>query len=157
LLHELPPGAATVWMTDSSGDALDVARANAAGIGRSAAGARFAGGSWYGALGESLRGTLDVIVSNPPYIAADDTELESAVREWEPMSALIAGDDGLVDLREIVAGAPHWLRAGGLLVTEIGHTQASAVKELLHAAGLGELRVHRDLSGRDRFVSGVCS
>jgi release factor glutamine methyltransferase len=73
------------------------------------------------------------------------------------MSALIAGDDGLVDLREIVAGAPHWLRAGGLLVTEIGHTQASAVKELLHAAGLGELRVHRDLSGRDRFVSGVCS
>ena len=157
LLHELPPGAATVWMTDSSGDALDVARANAAGIGRSAAGARFAGGSWYGALGESLRGTLDVIVSNPPYIAADDTELESAVREWEPMSALIAGDDGLVDLREIVAGAPHWLRAGGLLVTEIGHTQASAVKELLRAAGLGEVRVHRDLSGRDRFVSGVCS
>lgn len=155
VLHESTPGSVTVHMTDASLDALDVARANAAGTGRASAGARFAHGSWYDALDTALRGNVDVIVSNPPYVAADDVELDESVREWEPASALIAGDDGLDDLRVIVAGAPGWLRPGGLIVVEMGHTQTNSVVELCHGAGLADIGVHRDLAGRDRFVSGT--
>lgn len=155
VLDESPVGSVIAHMTDASQDALDVARANSAGIGRAAVGARFAHGSWYGALDASLRGAVDVIVSNPPYIATGDGELEASVREWEPMTALIAGDDGLDDLRIITSGAADWLVPGGLLVTEIGHTQGPAVKDLLHGAGFGDIRVRQDLAGRDRFVCGV--
>ena len=155
ILRESPVGSVTVHMTDASQDALVVARANAVGAGRAASGARFAHGSWYDALDGSLRGAVDVIVSNPPYIAAGDDELDESVREWEPMTALIAGDDGLDDLRVITSGAGDWLVPGGLLVTEIGHTQAPAVVELYDGSGFAEIRVHSDLAGRDRFVSGV--
>ena len=155
VLHESVPGSVTVHMTDASADALDVARANAAGTGRAAAGARFALGSWYDALDTALRGNIDVIVSNPPYVAADDDELDASVREWEPVSALLAGDDGLGDLRVIVEGAPGWLRPGGLIVVEMGHTQGAAVSALFAEAGLADIRVHRDLAGHDRFVSGT--
>ena len=155
VLDELPPGDVTVWMTDESEDALDVARANSAGLGRSASGARFARGEWFAALPDELRGCVDVVVSNPPYIAEGDDELEPSVREWEPMGALIAGDDGLDDLRVIAADAPAWLRTGGMLIVEMGHTQAGAVKELLQVAGFAEIRVLQDLAGRDRFVTGL--
>lgn len=154
VLDELPPGHATVWMTDASAGALDVARANAAGTGRAAMGARFAHGSWYAALDFSLRGAVDVIVSNPPYVAEGDPDLEESVSRWEPSSALISGLDGLDDLRVIVAGAPEWLRPGGILVTEMGHAQADELIDLYQTAGLHDVRLHRDLAGRDRFVSG---
>ncbi len=154
VLDELPPGHATVWMTDASADALDVARANAAGVGRAAMGARFAHGNWYGALDGSLRGAVDVIVSNPPYVAEGDPDLEESVSAWEPASALLSGSDGLDDLRVIVAGAPEWLRPGGLIVVEMGHTQTDELIDLYQGAGLDDVRVHRDLAGRDRFVSG---
>ena len=117
-------------------------------------GARFAHGNWYGALDGSLRGAVDVIVSNPPYIAEGDPDLEESVRAWEPSSALLAGSDGLDDLRVIVAGAPEWLRPGGLIVVEMGHTQTDELIDLYQLAGMDDVRVHRDLSGRDRFVSG---
>ena len=155
VLDELPPGHATVWMTDASTDALDVARANAAGAGRAAAGARFAHGNWYDALDTSLRGTVDVIVSNPPYVAEGDLDLDESVSAWEPSSALLSGSDGLDDLRAIVAGASGWLRPGGMLVTEMGHTQAGELTVLYQLAGLADVQLHRDLAGRDRFVSGV--
>ena len=73
------------------------------------------------------------------------------------MTALIAGDDGLDDLRIITSGAAEWLVPGGLLVTEIGHTQAPAVMELYQVSGFTGVEVHKDLAGRDRFVSGVRS
>ena len=155
VLDELPPGAATVWMTDASAGALDVARANSAGIGRGAIGARFAEGSWFDALDPSLRGSFDVIVSNPPYIANDDPELDRSVREWEPLSALMSGHDGLDDLRNIINAAPDWLRVDGVLIVEIGHTQGEAVTGLFGAAGLEDVRVVKDLAGRDRFVTGT--
>ena len=154
LLHELPLHSATVWMTDASADAIDIARANAAGIGRPAAGERFETGSWWDALPSDIAGLCDVVVSNPPYIAHGDAEVETSVNEWEPHSALFAGDDGLDDIRTITAGAPQWLRHGGLLVVEMGHTQAEAVSELFAAAGLTDVTVHKDLTGHDRFVSG---
>ena len=155
VLDELPPGHATVWMTDASAGALDVARANAAGAGRAAAGARFAHGNWYDALDTSLRGTVDLIVSNPPYVAEGDPDLDESVSAWEPTTALLSGSDGLDDLRVIVAGAPGWLRPGGMLVTEMGHTHADELTALYQIAGMADVQVHRDLAGRDRFVSGV--
>jgi release factor glutamine methyltransferase len=155
LLHELPLNSATVWMTDVSTDAIDVARANAAGIGRPAAGARFEIGSWWDALPSNIAGLCDVVVSNPPYIARGDAEVEASVNQWEPHSALFAGDDGLDDIRVITSGATQWLRPGGLLVVEMGYTQATNVSELFFAAGFDDVVVHKDLAGHDRFVSGL--
>ena len=155
LLHELPLGAATVWMTDESEDALHVARANAAGIGRPAIGARFAHGHWCDALPNELVGVCDVVVSNPPYIAEGDAEVDASVLQWEPSDALFAGVDGLADIAQIVQTAPKWLTVGGMLVTEMGYTQASAIQQLFSAAGFTHVTVHQDLTGRDRFVSGI--
>ncbi len=155
LLHELPLGAATVWMTDESEDALHVARANAAGIGRPAIGARFAHGHWCDALPAELVGVCDVVVSNPPYIAEGDAQVEASVLQWEPGDALFAGVDGLEDIAQIVQTAPKWLTTGGMLVTEMGYTQASAIQQLFSAAGFTHVTVHQDLTGRDRFVSGI--
>jgi release factor glutamine methyltransferase len=154
VLHELISAAPRVWLTDASVDALDVARSNLAGIGRAGRGAHLALGEWFNAVPEDLRGCFDAIVSNPPYIAEGDAELDESVREWEPLSALISGHDGLHDLRIIVGEAPHWLGSGGLLVVEIGHTQAESVAALFNSAGFINVAAHKDLAGRNRFVSG---
>jgi len=155
LLLELPFESAEVWMTDVSEDALHVARANAAGVGRNAVGARFGHGSWYGALPEDLRGSLDVIVSNPPYIATGDPLVGESVLKWEPHNALFAGTDGLNDLRVVVSGATDWLVPGGLLAVEMGFTQATAVSQLFESMGFNNVSVHKDLAGLDRFVTGT--
>ena len=101
----------TVWATDASADALAVARANLAGIGRAAATVRMEAGSWFDALPPDLAGHLDLVVSNPPYVAIAE-DLDERVRAWEPAAALLAGADGLDALREVIAGAPRWLAAG---------------------------------------------
>ena len=155
VLHELPFESAEVWMTDVSEDALHVARANAAGVGRNAVGARFGHGSWYKALPEDLRGSLDVIVSNPPYIATGDPLVGESVLNWEPHNALFAGVDGLNDLRAVVSGAVNWLVPGGLLAVEMGFTQANVVSQLFESAGFNNVSVHKDLAGLDRFVTGT--
>jgi release factor glutamine methyltransferase len=155
VLHELPFESAEVWMTDVSEDALHVARANAAGIGRNAVGARFSHGSWYQALPADLQGSLDAIVSNPPYIATGDPLVGESVLKWEPHSALFAGKDGLNDLRVVVSGATDWLVPGGLLAVEMGFTQATVVSQLFESAGFKNVSVHNDLAGLDRFVTGT--
>ena len=88
-----------MWACDASEEALAVARANLAGIGRAAVHVRMAAGTWYDALPAELAGRLDLVVSNPPYIADDDASVEPVVREWEPAEALFAGPDGLRALR----------------------------------------------------------
>jgi release factor glutamine methyltransferase len=153
LAAELPLTGTTVWLTDVSVDALDVARANLAGIGRAAANVRVAEGSWFDALPAEVEGRLDLVVSNPPYIAVDDPEVEPSVREWEPHLALFAGDDGLDAYRQIVAAAPRWLAPNGWLVLEIGHTQTDAVIGLMSDAGLAEVAVHPDLAGHPRVAT----
>lgn len=155
LLCEMPLDSCEVWMTDQSVDALDVARANAAGIGRAATHARFAAGNWCDALPSQLIGQCDVIVSNPPYIADSDSAVEESVRAWEPPAALFAGADGLDDIRIIVDQATRWLCPSGLLVVEMGYQQADAVKQLFVDAGFGDVVVHRDVAGHNRFVSGI--
>ena len=152
MAHELPIIGTTVWLTDVSPDALDVARANLAGIGRAGANVRIGQGSWYDALPGDVQGLVDVIVSNPPYIATDDPELSQAVADHEPALALFAGTDGLSALRVVISQAPQWLRGGGALVLEIGHRQGDSVRALLTDAGLRDVEIRRDLAGRERVA-----
>lgn len=152
LASELPLDGVVVWMTDRSADALDVARANAAGIGRAAANVRLSPGDWFAGLPDDLRGTLALIVSNPPYVADHDPELEPIVRDWEPEGALLSGADGLDDIRLLIAGAPRWLRPGGWLVLEIGSGHGPAVRRLLLDAGFENVEIRKDPSNRDRVA-----
>jgi release factor glutamine methyltransferase len=152
LAAELPIGSVEVWGTDLSEDALDVAGANLAGLGRRGSAVRFVQGTWFDALPIELAGAVHLIVANPPYIAPDDPELDEAVRSWEPHLALFADNDGLAAYETIIAGAPKWLADGGWLVLEIGHRQAAAVSALCAGAGFIDVATHRDLAGLDRVV-----
>ena len=152
LAAELPLDATTVWLTDVSADAIDVARANAIGVGRKSVNVRFGVGSWFDALPDDLRGRLHLIVANPPYIAADDPEVEASVHQWEPAHALFAGTDGLDAVRQIAADAAQWLAPGGWLLLEIGHRQGPQVAALLTDAQLRDVTIHPDLIGRQRFA-----
>ncbi|MFL6204785.1 MAG: peptide chain release factor N(5)-glutamine methyltransferase [Acidimicrobiales bacterium] len=140
-----------VWATDVSADSLAVARANLAGLGRRATAVRLLEGDWYAALPDDLRGRVDVIASNPPYVAAGEP-LPPEVADWEPHAALVAGPTGLEAIAVIVAGAPDWLAPTGTLVVEIGETQRDAVAALAERAGFTDVRVHPDLAGRDRAL-----
>jgi release factor glutamine methyltransferase len=150
LADELPLEGITVWLTDVSADAIDVARANLAGLGRRGRNVRIAAGSWFDALPRGT--TLDLAVANPPYIAAGSPDVEAAVREWEPPGALFAGPAGLDAIGTIAAAAPRWTRAGGWLVLEIGADQAAAVAALLPAADYDAVEIRPDLAGRDRVA-----
>lgn len=143
-----------VWATDASAAALAVARANLAGLGsQHAFRVRLALGRWFDALPDELRGRVDVVVSNPPYIAAGEA-LPPEVADWEPEEALIAGPTGLEAIEEVVAGAPAWLTRPGALVVEIAPHQAAAGAELARAAGFTDVEVRPDLQGRLRALVG---
>lgn len=106
---------------------------------------------WYDAVaGERF----DLILSNPPYIAADDPHLVAGDVRFEPSSALVAGQDGLDDLRVIIAQAPDHLSAGGWLLLEHGYDQAMAVRELLTGHGFIEVASRLDLAGHERISMG---
>jgi release factor glutamine methyltransferase len=152
LARELPD--AEVWATDTSDDALAVARANLAGIGSAATRVRVANGSWYGALPGELRGVLRVIVSNPPYVAEHEVaELPRDVADWEPRTALVSGPTGYEALEVLIAEAPAWLDpAGGALVLELAPHQADRAHELATEAGFADVRIDRDLVGRARVL-----
>lgn len=140
-----------VWATDASADALAVARANLAALGRQAAVVRVVKGDWYAALPAELRGGVDVIVSNPPYVASSES-LPAAVADWEPTRALVPGPTGLEHIEVIVGQAGEWLTADGVLVVEIGETQGDAVLDLAAAAGFSNATIHPDQAGRDRAL-----
>jgi release factor glutamine methyltransferase len=151
LAAELPD--AEVWATDRSGAALAVACANLAGAGSAATRVRLAEGDWFDALPDSLRGGLRLVVSNPPYVAereADD--LPPEVLHHEPREALVSGPTGLEAIEQIVAGAPEWLEPEGVLVVEIDSNRAGEARDLAVAAGLVDVRIDHDLTGRDRVL-----
>jgi len=152
LAAELPITGTEVWLTDFSTDAVDVARANAIGLGRAAANVRVCHGSSFDALPVDVRGEIDVVVSNPPYIADGDAEVAESVLEYEPHTALFAGDDGLDDVRTIARDARDWLRSGGWLVMEIGYRQGDAVNALLEGFGYADVAIVNDLTGRPRIA-----
>lgn len=140
-----------VVLTDFSDDALAVARANLAGIGRAATNVRVYQGSWFDALPSEQKGTFGVIVSNPPYVATTD-RLDESVLRWEPHSALFAGDDGLDDLRILFSQSPEWLGVNGALVVEIGESQVDAVRALATENGFTDISSYVDLSQRPRVI-----
>lgn len=152
LASELPRGRSEVWLTDLSADALEVARANLAGLGLINGDVRVVQGSWFAALPGELKQSFDLIVSNPPYIAVNDSSIEASVRMYEPHLALFAGDNGLDAYREIISQAGEWLTAEGWLVLEIGHQQAEAVRELLTNNSFKQIEIRRDLSGHERIA-----
>ena len=116
--------------------------------------AEFRLSSWFDALpGERF----DLILSNPPYIAAADRHLAEGDVRFEPMSALVAGADGLDDIRQIVDQAPRHLGAGGWLLLEHGYDQAELVRGLLSAAGFAAVESRRDLGGHERISLGQWS
>ncbi|KMW56735.1 Protein-N(5)-glutamine methyltransferase PrmC [Candidatus Rhodobacter oscarellae] len=102
---------------------------------------------------DDVGGRYDLIVSNPPYIAADEMGgLAPEVRDYDPRMALTDEGDGLGAYRKIAGGLADHLTPGGRVLLEIGPTQADAVSQLLRAAGLEKVETHADLDGRDRVV-----
>jgi len=106
---------------------------------------------WFDALKDHR---YSLIISNPPYIAAADPHLIAGDVRFEPASALVAGTDGLDDLRVIIAQAPQHLEAGGWLMLEHGYDQAAAVRDLLLAQGFVEVHSRMDLGGHQRISLG---
>jgi release factor glutamine methyltransferase len=149
LAVELP--GAEVWAVERSPGALEVAGANLAGLGRPANRVRLVEGSWFDGLPPELRGRLDLVVANPPYVAEDDP-LDPEVADWEPREALVAGPTGTEDLAAIIAAAPGWLARPGVLVCELAPTQADEVVALARQAGFATAEVRPDLSGRPRTL-----
>ncbi len=140
IAHERPR--ALVVGCDASAAALAVAATNAARL--DLARVTFVHGDWYDGVPE---GAFDLIVSNPPYVAAGDPHLTDGDLRFEPVTALTPGGNGLDALATIIEGAPARLVAGGTVMVEHGHDQAEAVRALLLAAGLVEPFAARDLAG----------
>jgi release factor glutamine methyltransferase len=136
---------AHVVATDHSPHALEVAAANAKALGLDVT---FRRASWLAGIEERF----DLIVSNPPYVAVGDPHL--AALGHEPLNALVAGPDGLDDLRIIVAQAAACLQPSGWLLVEHGYDQADAVRDLLAHAGFHDIASRRDLAGIARCSGG---
>ncbi len=145
LALELPDAAVTA--IDISKNALVVARANAD---RHGVDIEFRQGDWLSAVIDRH----DLIVSNPPYVAAGDPHLGAGDLRHEPMDALVSGDNGLLALRCIAANAPRCLHSGAWLLLEHGYDQSEAVRDLLGVAGFRSIESHPDLAGTGRVVAG---
>ncbi|WP_339487802.1 peptide chain release factor N(5)-glutamine methyltransferase [Pseudomonas sp. EL_65y_Pfl2_R95] len=115
------------------------------------ANAQFIQSNWFAALSGQR---YQLIVSNPPYIAADDQHLGQGDVRFEPSSALVAGQDGLDDIRLIVEQAPNYLKAQGWLLLEHGYDQAASVCQLLSERGFNQVESRRDLGGHQRISIG---
>jgi len=145
LAHEQPHW--RIVATDRSTDALQIAGINARRLG--IANVELRQGCWCGALD----GSFDVILGNPPYIAAGDPALPAL--QHEPATALVAGDEGHADLIAIATCARSHLVSGGLLLLEHGATQAARLRQELARLGYHDVSVHRDLAGHDRVTRAV--
>ena len=147
LLREGP--FARVLATDASAEALAVARANAERLGLSER-VEFRLGALWEAVAPDER--FDVVASNPPYVADSERAGLAPELEWEPAGALLAGAAGFDVLQPLAAGAPAHLQPGGLLALEIGAAQGEGMRQRLTACAFADVRVLRDLAGRDRVV-----
>jgi release factor glutamine methyltransferase len=151
LAHERPR--AHVLATDAATAALDLARANARRL--QIGNVDFVQSDWYDALPlDRHRASFDLIVANPPYVAAADPHLADGDVRFEPRPALTPGGDGLDAIRAIVGGACERLVPGGTLAVEHGYDQAERVRALFAAAGFVDIDGARDLAGIPRVVAG---
>jgi release factor glutamine methyltransferase len=165
LATELAPRhpAAHVWGTEASPGALAVARANLERVRRQGDGpvlpVHFVQGNWLDPLPSRLRGAVDVIVSNPPYVArAEWPDLSGEVRR-EPVAALVAADGtdgtpGLADVEAVLSQARVWLARPGAVVIELAPHQADAAALMARAMGYVDVRVEMDLARRPRALVG---
>jgi len=136
-----------ITATDVSEEALAVARRNAESLALRRV--EFLRGSWF----ETLAGrSFDLIVSNPPYIAATEPAMRDPALLHEPRGALTPGADAMASLRAIIQSAPDYLEHNGWLLLEHGATQAAEVARELVARGLRHVRSHRDLAGHERMT-----
>lgn len=135
---------------DISEKALKIARENATDLGVSKR-AKFLKSAWF----ENIRGTYDLILSNPPYISDSDMKtLEGEVLKYDPAISLRGGPDGLQAYREIISQSEKFLKPAGSLWLEIGYDQAEAVQILFEQYNFVDIEVHKDLSGHDRCIGG---
>ena len=148
IAHETPN--AQITATDQSIEALEIAKTNAKLL-NIAKRVQFFQGSWYEALdGDS---PFDIILSNPPYIAAQDSHLSQGDLRFEPASALTDHGSGLTCLEQIISGSGKYLNPNGLLAVEHGFDQSGAVVQLMKSAGFHDIQTHLDLGGHYRVAS----
>jgi release factor glutamine methyltransferase len=147
LAHEKPGW--QIYATDISAAALMVAKRNASRLGIK--NVVLQQGSWCAALPQNL---FDLIVSNPPYIGEEDADLEATVLEHEPRSALIAAEDGLSDLRQIIQTSRTYLKPKGWLLVEHGFRQGEKVRSVFLKTGYTQVATHCDLAGLERVTVG---
>jgi release factor glutamine methyltransferase len=140
---------AEVIAVDASKKALAVAKNNAQRLAIN--NVSFQVSNWYDALED---GRFDLIVSNPPYIEQDDAHLQQGDLRFEPLSALASGEDGLDDIRHIIAHALIHLKPQGWLMLEHGYNQAESVSDLMADTGLVDIATIQDLGGNDRVTIG---
>ncbi|PAW68539.1 MAG: protein-(glutamine-N5) methyltransferase, release factor-specific [Opitutia bacterium Tous-C1TDCM] len=142
--------AAEVTAVDASPEALALAAENAAANGL-AGRVAFLRSDWFSALPAGSR--FDLVIANPPYLSATETAATALeVRGFEPAAALTAAEDGISDLRRIIAAAPAFLVPGGLLALETGIAHHAELGRLVAAAGLERFESRQDLTKRDRYV-----
>jgi len=149
IAHEAP--SAQITATDQSLEALEIAKINAAYLNMTSR-VQFFQGNWYEALNGSS--SFDIILSNPPYIAAQDTHLSQGDLRFEPISALTDHGSGLTCLKTIINGAKVHLNPNGLLALEHGFDQSEAVVGLMKSVGLHDIQAYQDLNGHYRAASG---
>ena len=142
---------AQIWAADISEEALAVAQANASAL---QAQVRFGQGSWYQAQPQPAPHSVDVIVSNPPYIDAQDPHLQQGDLRFEPQQALTDNHNGLSAFETIIAGAKDFLRADGWLLFEHGYDQGEAVRNILSQYKFRKIQTLADLAGLDRVTLG---
>lgn len=141
---------AKVTAIDRSVEALALARENAVQLALDGR-VNFIESDWFGALPEGE--LFDLMVANPPYLTEAETNAaQPEVREHEPRNALVAADEGLSDLRQIIAAAPRYLATGGLLAMETGIAQHAEILRLCATAGFSRSESKQDLAGRDRII-----
>jgi release factor glutamine methyltransferase len=144
----------TVWAVDINPRAVELTGHNARRHGVDGRVTVLAG-SRFDPLPDDLKGGVDLLVSNPPYVRSGDIDgLDREVAEHDPREALDGGADGLAFHHALAAGLGAWLRPGGHVLVEIGDDQAAAVTDILAASGVEEPRTVRDYAGRDRIVGG---
>jgi release factor glutamine methyltransferase len=148
---------AKVLAVDAAPASVACARANLATLGP-ADRVGVVRGDWWDALPERFSGQVEVVVSNPPYVAAADyTALAPEILEYEPRQALTPDGDPLAYYRRTAAGLPRWLASGGHILVEVGAGQADDVETILAAAAVTDIARHRDLADIERVVEGVFS
>lgn len=135
-----------IMASDRIAEAVELARANSAALNLPITVLQ---SHWFAQLPDVR---FDLLISNPPYIPASDHHLSEGDVRFEPSSALIAGDDGLDDLRLLISEGLNWLNDGGWMLLEHGYDQSEAVRHLCAAAGWHKIETRKDYGGNDRMT-----